>query len=147
MTNKHFGEGDATYRALGEFEGISRLVHTFYNIMDSDPTFATISAMHRDNDQDKRDKLIFFLCGWTGGKESYRSHFGRSISMPGAHAHLNIGQDERNQWLGCMQKALAQQDYPDDLKNYLLTALAHPADKIVMVSEKMQALRADKTSN
>lgn len=139
---ENYGEGDATYQSLGGIDGITALVDAFYRIMDSDEAFQSISQMHNDSAAMKREKLTYFLCGWTGGAESYRSHFGHSISMPSAHAHLTIGQAERDQWLNCMEKAINEQGYSESLKTYLLKALAFPADRIVMVSEKMQVIRA-----
>lgn len=132
----NYGEGDATYQALGGFNGIKQLVAEFYHIMDNEADFQTISVMHTEPDTLKKDKLLYFLCGWTGGPESYHQHFGKSISMPGAHAHLIIGVTERDMWLSCMAKALATQNYPEDLQRYLLQALSHPAEMIRRVSQQ-----------
>lgn len=144
MTTTNYGDGDTTYQALGGFAGISRLVNDFYDIMDNNLYYQTISVMHTESDSLKREKLLYFLCGWTGGLESYHQRFGRSISMPGAHAHLTIGTAERDQWLSCMEKALNQQNYHQELQQYMLTALSHPANMIVKISEKMQAMSAKK---
>ncbi len=141
MTETNYNFGDNTYQALGGFEGISQLVDDFYNIMDSEENFKTIAMMHTEEDQIKRDKLCYFLCGWTGGKESYHKHFGKSISMPGAHAHLTIGIAERDMWLSCMAKALKKQKYDETLQRYMLEALAHPAEIIRQVCEQMQNRR------
>lgn len=131
-----YGNGDSTYQALGGFAGISRLVDEFYTIMDSEAAFQPIAVMHTESQALKREKLVYFLCGWTGGPENYASHFKRSISIPGAHAHLIVGEDERDQWLGCMAKALANCDYPPDLQHYLLSALSRPAEIIRRVSQQ-----------
>lgn len=142
MTAINYGEGDATYQALGGFAGIEQLVNDFYLIMDSDNAYQPIATMHTEPEQIKRDKLLYFLCGWTGGAENYHQHFGKTISMPGAHAHLKIGVEERDQWLNCMAQALAKQDYSEELQQYMLTALSHPANVIVRVCEQMQAIKA-----
>ncbi len=139
MTGTNYNVGDSTYQALGAFEGISKLVDDFYNIMDSEEEFKAISTMHTEAEQIKREKLCYFLCGWTGGKESYHEHFGKSISMPGAHAHLNIGVAERDMWLDCMAKALQKQGYDESLQNYMLKALSQPAEIIRQVSEQIQS--------
>ncbi len=64
-----------------------------------------------------------------GGPRRYSEKYG-PISIPGAHAHLNVTERERDQWLGCMAKALAQQDYPQNLIAYLLQQLFVPAERI-----------------
>ncbi len=136
MTHADYGQGDATYQALGGFDGIKQLVDDFYQMMDSEPAFRPIADMHSEPDAVKREKLLYFLCSWTGGSESYAEHFGRNISMPGAHAHLKIGDDERQQWLTCMGKALAKQHYPEALQRYMLTALSQPAGVIQRICEQ-----------
>ncbi|MGB1580523.1 MAG: globin, partial [Nevskiales bacterium] len=85
-----------------------------------------------------RDKLARFLCGWMGGPRRYAEKYG-PINIPGAHSHLGIGPAERDQWLHCMEEALAMQDYPDSLKQYLAEQLAVPAGRILAVSEKLRA--------
>ncbi len=139
-----YGKGDSTYQALGGFDGITQLVDNFYRVMESDEAFQHISDMHTEADDIKREKLVYFLCGWTGGAENYAQRFARNISMPGAHAHLDIGEAERDQWLTCMGKALAQQGYPEDLQRYLLTALAQPAEVIRRICEQRQQRAHDK---
>lgn len=135
---------DATFIALGGLDGIAKLVDRFYTIMDSDERFAVISEMHREPDAIKREKLTYFLSGWTGGEETYYTHFGRGISMPGAHAHLVIGEAERDMWLSCMYLALRDCEYPDDLVDYMIHALSFPAEVIRRTCERN--LPADRSS-
>jgi len=124
-----YGEADATFQAAGGEAGIRQLVDTFYDHMDADQAFATIRAMHPEDLTVSRDKLARFLCGWMGGPRRYNEKYG-SITIPGAHAHLKVTKIERDQWLGCMQAALAEQDYPTSLVTYLLKQLFVPADRI-----------------
>lgn len=136
IKNTPYGKDDATYQALGGFAGIKQLVDDFYTLMDNNAQFATIANMHSETDALKRDKLTYFLCAWTGGSESYAARFSPKVSMPSAHAHLKIGVAERDMWLTCMGKALAKNDYPDDLQVYLLKALSQPAEVIRRISEQ-----------
>ena len=91
--------------------------------------------MHREDLDESRDKLAQFLSGWLGGPKRYQEKYG-PISIPGAHAHLKIGAAERDSWLHCMQLALAQQAYPQDLQRYLLAQLSRPAERIREVCER-----------
>lgn len=129
-----YGEGDATYQAAGQESGVRALVDTFYEIMGSSKAYATIWNMHphaAPNDREvSRDKLARFLCAWMGGPRLYKEKYG-SISIPGVHAHLPITTTEHDQWLSCMSEALERQNYPADLRAYLLKQLAVPAGRIV----------------
>ena len=103
--------------------------------MAADSEYATIMAWHPADNTLSRDKLARFLCGWMGGPRRYHEKYG-PISIPGVHAHLQVTEKERDQWLSCMAKALAQQDYPDTLVNYLLKHLYVPAERVRATSRK-----------
>jgi len=124
-----YGQGDATFQAAGGEAGIRRLVDAFYDLMDTDPEFSAIRAMHPGDLDVARDKLARFLCGWMGGPRRYTEKYGR-ITIPGAHAHLGVTERERDQWLSCMKNALAKQDYPPSLVTYLQAQLYVPAERI-----------------
>lgn len=124
-----YGIGDASFQAAGGEAGIRRLVDAFYDLMGSDPRFATIYAMHPDDKEISRDKLARFLCGWLGGPKRYHEKYG-SISIPRIHEHLAIASDERDQWLTCMAEAVAAQPFEPAFKRYLLEQLFVPAEAV-----------------
>lgn len=123
-----YGVEDASYQAAAGFEGLQQLVNDFYDIMCELPEAAKIRAMHPADLTVSKDKLARFLAGWLGGPRLYRETYG-PIAIPAAHSHLNIGAEERDAWLLCMQHALAKAPYTTEFKNYLLSALAVPAER------------------
>lgn len=125
-----YGVGDASFRAAGGIEGITALVDRFYAIMDTQPRARTIRDMHPEDLRRPRDKLARFLCGWLGGPRRYQARYG-PIRIPAVHARFAIGEAERDAWLWCMQRAVAEQPYAEDFKAYLLQQLAIPAERIV----------------
>ena len=136
MTNTPYGNGDASFLAAGGIEGLETLVKHFYKAMHTLPQAEKIKSMHTDPWDMSHDKLTRFLSMWLGGpKDSYREKYG-PIRIPMAHQHLNIGEEERDVWLLCMEKALKHVDYADDFKVYLLEQLAIPAERIRQVSQK-----------
>jgi len=122
-----YGQGDATYQAVGGDEGLKKLINDFYDMMDSMPRAKEIRDMHAEELSESRDKLYRFLSGWMGGPRLYADKYG-SINIPQAHKHLSIGEEERDAWMCCMRNALKMQDYPDALKEYLLQQLSLPAE-------------------
>jgi hemoglobin len=121
-----YGIGDATFQAAGGETGVKALVEEFYLQMSTLDSAKTIRAMHGDDLTVTKDKLFRFLCGWMGGAKLYQEKYG-AIAIPLAHNHLDIGTEEVDAWLECMQKALQKQAYPEDLQQYLLKRLAIPA--------------------
>lgn len=124
-----YGVDDASFRAAGGEDGLQRLVNRFYDLMASLPEAHTIRAMHPADLTAARDKLWRFLCGWLNGPKRYQEKYG-PISIPRAHAHLEIGTTDRDAWLACMRQALDEQPYADDFKAYLLYQLAQPAERV-----------------
>jgi hemoglobin len=93
-----------------------------------------IRAMHKEDLDIIKDKLSLFLMGWLGGPSKYGDKYG-GISIPMAHQHLVVGEEERDAWLLCMTAALKHQDYNDAFKQYLIEQLAFPAERIRQVSQ------------
>lgn len=132
-----YGHGDSTYQAVGAYTGLVKLVDRFYDVMDSLPQAAKIRTMHRSDLTDSRIKLVYFLSGWMGGPQIYAEKFG-GINIPQAHAHILIDESDRDAWLGCMQIALSELDYPQGFQDYLMAQLFHPAERIRQVSQMHQ---------
>ncbi len=135
-----YGEENTSFKAAGGVEGIQNLVNDFYRIMDKLPEAKVIREMHPEDIEVSIDKLARFLCGWLGGPKLYQEKYG-SISIPQAHAHMVIDEQERDAWLNCMQQAIALQPYAPAFAEYLLAQLRVPAERVFQTS-KNKALAA-----
>ncbi len=124
-----YGTLDASFQAAGGEAGVRKLVDAFYDYMEQLPAADKILKMHPDDLEVSRDKLFRFLCGWLGGPLLYREKYG-PISIPRAHAHLKISPAERDVWLHCMKRAIDDQNYADDFKDYLFKQLRFPAQRV-----------------
>lgn len=139
-----YGQGDATFQAAGGEAGVRALVDDFYDIMSTDPRFATIYSWHSKDQEQTRDKLARFLCAWMGGPRRFSEKYG-PISIPKAHQHLPVTGVERDQWLECMGLALARQPYPPALVRYLLEQLAVPAERVRALRARLDQEQAAKS--
>lgn len=133
-----YGTLDASFVAAGGIAGIEQLVNDFYDQMDVLPEAKVIRDMHPEDLTVSRDKLARFLCAWLGGPRRYAEKYG-SINIPGAHQHFNVGDSERDAWLLCMERAIAQQPYSQDFATYLLQQLRIPAERLRQVSQRRRA--------
>ena len=133
-----YGTEDTSFQAAGGEEGLLELVDAFYRVMDEWPGAARIRKMHPRDLTVSRDKLARFLCGWLGGPKRFSERYG-PIKIPAAHAHLPVNAADRDAWLECMRRAVAEQPYADDFRIYLLEQLAVPAERVRMASEKRRA--------
>lgn len=128
-----YGEEDGTLQAVGGLSGLQTLVETFYRLMETTPEYRPLFDMHPKNLPLTIEKLVAFLSGWMGGERLYAQKFG-PISLPQAHAHLVVTEKEKAMWLNCMEAALIELGYPEDLRAYLLTKLEFPAERVRQVS-------------
>ena len=137
MTQSEYGKEDQTFQAAGGIDGIQQLVEDFYDVMSTRNYAAVIRHMHPGDLTVSIDKLARFLCGWMGGPKRYSEKYGE-IAIPPAHSHLPVGESEKQAWLDCMREALDKQDYPVELKKYLIEQLTVPASRIVLLRKKIR---------
>ena len=115
------------YALLGGEDGIRRLVDRFYDLMDTAPEAATVRALHATSLKASREKLRLFLTGWTGGPPVYVERFGHP-RLRMRHFPFAIGTRERDEWLWCMDRALAEQAMPEAVRTHLRERLHALAD-------------------
>jgi hemoglobin len=103
------------YERIGGRLPISLMVERFYDLMDAEPAFARLRALHRGDLGPMREKLTDFLTAWMGGP---RDWFDKNpgICMMSAHAAIpGIDRATAEQWIACMKRAardIVEQD-PD----------------------------------
>lgn len=118
---------DLPYLQIGGEEGVRLLVGRFYDLMDSAPEAANVRALHAASLKQSREKLYLFLTGWLGGPQLYVEQYGHP-RLRARHLPFAIASRERDEWLWCMDRALAEQSMPDELRAGLRDKLHGLAD-------------------
>lgn len=118
---------DTAFERLGGEEAVRRLVDRFYDLMELEPAYAALRAMHPTTLQGSRDKLYWFLCGWLGGPNHYMERFGHP-RLRARHLPFTIGIAERDQWLHCMEQAMRELAIDPQLAQRLSEAFFGTAD-------------------
>ncbi len=93
------------YEALGGDAAVRSLVDRFYDLMDLEPAYQALRALHPSTLDGSRDKLYWFLSGWLGGPGLYEERHGHP-RLRARHLPYPIGIAERDQWLACMAQAM-----------------------------------------
>ena len=125
MTNPEL----SLYELIGGETGLQTLVDRFYDMMDSAPEAAQIRALHPKSLELSREKLFMFLSGWSGGPSLYIERYGHP-RLRQRHMPFPIGKAERDQWLWCMDKALAESPFDTQLIEYLKGRFAEIANSM-----------------
>jgi hemoglobin len=112
---------------IGGEPKVQALVDRFYDLMDIEPGYAELRAVHGTTLADARQKLFWFLCGWLGGPDHYQERFGHP-RLRMRHMPFAIGIQERDQWVACMDQAMGETDVPADLRARLKESFYGTAD-------------------
>ncbi|MCW5611936.1 MAG: group II truncated hemoglobin [Rubrivivax sp.] len=119
--------GPTPFERLGGEAGVRALVDRFYDLMDLEPAYAGIRALHPTALDGSRDKLFWFLCGWLGGPNHYIDRFGHPM-LRARHLPYRIGIAERDQWMACMLQAMQDEGVDEALAQRLAEAFFGTAD-------------------
>lgn len=115
------------FETLGGEQGLRQLVDAFYDRMDSAADYNLLRSLHPPHLDGSRDKLFWFLCGWSGGPQHFQQRFGHP-RLRARHLPFAIGTVERDQWLACMADALRQCAVSEPARAALWPALSGLAD-------------------
>ncbi|MGC4075563.1 MAG: group II truncated hemoglobin [Rubrivivax sp.] len=115
------------FERLGGEPGVRALVDRFYDLMELEPAYAALRALHPQSLDGSRDKLFWFLCGWLGGPDHYVQRFGHP-RLRARHLPYAIGIAERDQWMACMIQALGEREIEPALADKLAESLFGTAD-------------------
>jgi hemoglobin len=115
------------FEIIGGDAKLRELVDRFYDLMDLEPQFAGIRALHPASMDGSRDKLYWFLSGWTGGPNLFIEKFGHP-RLRARHLPYAIATSERDQWMRCMEMAMKDVSIETALHNRLMQAFLETAD-------------------
>ena len=123
---------DTPFEWIGGEPAVHALVERFYDLMDLEPAYAQLRAVHGSSLDNARQRLFWFLCGWLGGPQHYTDRFGhpmlRARHLPQSIGGHSIGIRERDEWLACMDQAMGETGVPEDLRERLRGSFFQTAD-------------------
>ena len=91
---------------LGGHETMQAIVDRFYDLMDSDPAYSELRAMHAPDLTKMRKSLALFLAAWAGGpRDWFDQNPGRC--MMSVHKPYVITRQVAEQWADAMKRAIA----------------------------------------
>ena len=122
MSQEHM----SIYQYLGGDTGVRSLVFRFYEIMDTLEETKLIRQMHPQDLTESKEKFFDFLSGWFGGPQRFIEKYGHP-RLRMRHFPFAIDKQARNQWMLCMQIALAEHIPNRDVRKQIEELFANMA--------------------
>jgi len=111
------------YDEIGGTPAVRALVERFYDLMEQDPRFAQLRAIHAPDLTPMRESLTGFLTAWLGGpRDWFTQHPGTCIMS--AHRQIGFGAVETRQWTQAMAQALTDTGVDEALADKMNAAFA-----------------------
>lgn len=92
------------YDRIGGKANIAQMVERFYDLMDSDPAYAELRAMHAPDLTPMRGSLTDFLMAWMGGPRDWFEQRPGACMMS-AHKSVGVTRETAEQWVSAMRRA------------------------------------------
>ena len=127
MSGEAGGAPATPFDWIGGEPVVQALVDRFYDLMDLEPGYAALRAVHGPDLTNARQRLFWFLCGWLGGPSHYTDRFGHPM-LRARHLPFPIGITERDQWLACMDQAMGETAIAPALRERLRQSFFQTAD-------------------
>ena len=102
----------SAFERIGGHAAMQAITDRFYDLMDQDPAYAELRAIHATDLAPMRESLPLFLAGWAGGP---RDWFDRNPGkcMVSMHAPFPITGQTAVQWADAMRQAIAESTVAD----------------------------------
>jgi hemoglobin len=122
------------YARLGA-DRVAAIVDRFYGLMESDPAYAALRAMHAADLAPMRTSLTGFLAAWLGGPRDWFSERPGTCVMS-LHGAMPITPALGEQWIAAMDHAIAAEPgIAPDFAATLSTALGRVARAMAHIPE------------
>ncbi len=131
MTEEEIGAGAAgepsLYDRVGGEDGVRAVVERFYDLMEHEPIYAELRAMHAADLLPMRGSLTQFLSAWLGGPRTWFE------ARPGAcimsmHRGMAIERRTAAQWVHAMSRAMAENRIEPALGTHMQQAFLRMAN-------------------
>lgn len=112
MTATAEAPATSPFERIGGHAVLRAITDRFYDLMDEDPAYADLRAIHAADLTEMRAQLPSFLAGWSGGpRDWFDANPGKC--MMSAHSGMAITRETAGQWAEAMTRAIAETEVAD----------------------------------
>jgi len=117
---------------IGGEEQVHLLVNHFYDLIETLPQGRAIMEMHLKGHglSHVRPEQFNFLCGFFGGRRYYHERHGH-MNLREIHAHVEIRQQDAEDWLAVMDQALRETNVAENERGEIMATFRRAALMLV----------------
>jgi len=119
-------ERDTPYALIGGTPAVAAIVDRFYDLIETDPDYGELRALHAGDLVPVRRSLTEFLTVWLGGPRDWFEREPR-ICIMSAHDAVAITPATTQQWNSAMRRAIGDCGVPEDIGAKMSQVLASMA--------------------
>ena len=112
---------EALFEKLGNLSTVNNLANEFYEVMDHDPKAKELRAIHPENMYMSKKTMYRFLSHWSGGPKLFSDEYVNGKWLELRHRNVELSEQHRQHWLYCMETAMANLHFNNDLIQELLS--------------------------
>lgn len=118
------------FELIGGAQSVHQVVGRFYDLMDQEPAYAQLRALHAPDLDAMRRSLAGFLTAWLGGPRDWFVE-NPGVCMMSAHARIPVTAETAAQWSDAMGRAIADSDVDPAIGAKMAEALASMAQGMI----------------
>lgn len=119
------------FEKLGSLSVVNNLANEFYDVMDRDPKAKELRAIHPKNLYMSKKTMYRFLSHWSGGPKIFNAEYTNSTWLELRHRKVDLNERHQQQWLYCMQMAMHNLKFDEDLIRELLSRFSNLINSMV----------------
>lgn len=117
---------------IGGAAPVAAMVNAFYDLMETDPAYARLRAIHAADLTPMRASLAGFITGWLGGPRDWFVQR-PGVCMMSLHRSMPIDAELSRQWVEAMTRAMAQTGIDPEMAEALREAFGRMSANMATV--------------
>ena len=131
---------ESLFEKIGSLSAVESLASAFYDVMDRDPKAKELRAIHPENLFMSKKILYRFLSHWSGGPKIFNADYTNSTWLELRHRNVDLSEQHQQQWLYCMETAMRNLEFSDDVTQELLSRFSSLINSMIAKRSGLAAI-------